>query len=222
MSIVMKRKTYASNILRHLPLEAQRNALAKVPQPAETYEDVLKPRHLKAHSPEALKERAMLLRPTSRKGHEETIYVASLGVLGGWTAEDCLKALGAAGARNATVVALDSGRHIPPTATGAELAEAISEFVAARRRQQTTGGRVAAGAARKAGTAARAALIAEDWHRVDVPTDVLLQRAGRTLKRKTKLIPMAYRTAVQHLGRRPTARKLRAARQQMEKQNEQA
>ncbi len=218
----MKRKTYASNILRHLPLEAQRKVLAGVEKPYETYEDILKPRHLKAHSPDALKERAMLLRPTSRKGHEEMIYVASLGVLGGWTAEDCLKALGAAGARNATVVALDSGRHIPPTATGAELAEAISEFVAARRRQQTTGGRLAAAAARKAGTAARAALIADDWHRADVDTDVLLLRAGRTLKRKVKVVPMAYRTAVQHLGRRPTARAMRKAQQQMEAQNVEA
>lgn len=214
----MKRKTYASNILRHLPLEAQRKTLAKVPPPVETYEDVLKPRHLKAHSPDALKERAMLLRPTSRKGHEETIYVASLGVLGGWTAEHCMNALGAAGARNATVVALDSGRHIPPTATAAELAEALSEFMRARRRQQTTGGRIAAGAARKAGTAARAALIAEDWHRADVPTEVLLLRAGRTLKRKIKVVPMSWKVAVEHLGRRPTSRKMRAAKVKQENQ----
>ncbi len=217
----MKRKTYASNILRHLPLEAQRKALAKVPQPAETYEDVLKPRFLKAHASAALVELGMALRPTSRKGADETLYVADLGVLD-WTAEGFMARMGAAAARNAAVVALNTGRHISATATATELAEALSEFLAARRRQQTTGGRLAAGAARKAGTAARAALIADDWHRADVDTDVLLLRAGRTLKRKIKVVPMAWKTAVDHLGRRPTTRKRRAAKLKRETQNEQA
>lgn len=215
----MKRKTYASNILRHLPLEAQRKTLAGVEKPHETYEDILKPRHLKAHTSAALIELGMALRPTSRKGADETLYVADLGVLD-WTAEGFMSRMGAAAARNAAVVALSTGRHISATATAAELAEALTEFMAARRRQQTTGGRLAAGALRKAGTAARAALIAEDWHRADVPTDVLLLRAGRTLKRKIKVVPMSWKVAVEHLGRRPTQRKMRAAKVK-EKQNEQ-
>ncbi len=218
----MKRKVYLSNILRHWPIAAQQAALAKVPLPYETYEDVLPPRHLKAHSPAAMTERAMLLRTTSRRGAEETIYVASLGVLA-WTAEDFMACLGAAGARNAAVEVMESGLHISATATAAELAAALSEFMGARRRHQTTGGRLAgvkaSNASRKADTAARVALIAADWHGTEVPTEELLQRAGRTPKRKVKVVPMAYRTAVQHLGRRPTARAMRKAQQQMEAQN---
>lgn len=134
-----------------------------------------------------------------------------------------MAALGAAGARNATVVVVESGRQISPTATAAELAEALSEFMVARRRHLTTGGRlagvIASKASRKAETAARIALIAEDWHRPEVPTDVLLARAGRVPKRKVKLIPMAWKTAVEHLGRRPTTRKLREAKLKREAEN---
>src|SRR5579859_2512573 len=138
----MKRKIYLSNILRQWTLDAQRKALAGVPPPVERYEDVLKPRALKAHSPADLTERAELLRRTSRRRGAETIYVASLGVLA-WQAEDFMACLGGAAARHATIEALDTGRKIPPTATAKELAEALSEFLASRRRHQTTGGRLA-------------------------------------------------------------------------------
>lgn len=214
----MKRKTYSSNILRHWPIEAQRAELAKLPKPVEAYEDVLKPRALKAHSPADLKERAELLRRTGRKGGAEEISVACLGVLA-WVAEDFMAAMGAAAARNATIVALDTARTISPTATAVELAEALSEFLTARRRHQTSGGRLAGVEAsrklRMADTAARAALIADDWHGVTAATDDLLARAGKM--RRGRLVPMAWSTAVRLLGRRPTPAKMRAAK--MEKQN---
>lgn len=214
----MKRKTYSSNILRHWPIEAQQAELAKLPKPVEGYEDVLKPRALKAHSPVDLKERAELLRRTSRKGGTETIYVASLGVLA-WVAEDFMAAMGAAAARNATVTAMDTGRTISPTATAAELAEALSEFLTARRRHQTSGGRLAgveaSKAVRMADSAARAALIADEWHGVTAATDDLLLRAGKV--RRGSVVPMAWATAVRLLGRRPTPAKMRAAK--METQN---
>jgi hypothetical protein len=214
----MKCKTYSSNILRHWPIEAQRAELAKLPKPVEAYEDILKPRALKAHSPADLKERAELLRRTNRKGGGEIIYVASLGVLA-WVAEDFMTAMGAAAARNAAVVSLDTGRTIPPTATAGELAEALSEFLAARRRHQTSGGRLAGVEAsrklRMADTAARAALIADDWHGVTSATEDLLLRAGKV--RRGSVVPMAWATAVRLLGRRPTSAKMRAAK--METQN---
>jgi hypothetical protein len=214
----MKRKTYSSNILRHWPIEAQHAEFAKRPKPVEAYEDILKPRALKAHSPADLKERAELLRRTSRKGGAEVIYVASLGVLA-WVAEDFMACMGAAAARNATVIALDTVRTIPPTASAGELAEALSEFLAARRRHQTSGGRLAGVAAsrvvRMADTAARAALIADDWHGVTAATDDLLMRAGKM--RRGSMVPMAWSTAVRLLGRRSTPAKMRAAK--METQN---
>lgn len=214
----MKRKVYRSNILRHWPIAAQRDATAHVI--GEVYEDVLKPRALKAHSPADLKERAELLRPTGRRRGDETIYVASLGVLA-WVAEDFMACMGAASARGATVVALDTGRSIPPTANAADLAEAQSEFLAARRKQ-TSGDRLAGVAASKAkrmaDTKTRLALIEADWHQPIVPTSELLLRAGK--KRRGRIVPMAWRTAVDSLGRRPTAAKMRAA--QMERQHAEA
>lgn len=220
----MKRKKYLANILRQWPIEAQRTALANVPTPVETYEDALKPLALKAHSPADLKERAELLRPTGRRNSEETIYVASLGVLA-WQAEDFMAALGAAAKRGATVSVVETGRVIQPTASAADLADALSEFLAARRRHQTTGGRLAGVQAsrdvRMADTKARAALIADDWHGVDVPTPELLDRAGK--ERRGRVVPMAWATAVRLLGRRPTTEKMRAAaaKRMMERQNDQ-
>jgi hypothetical protein len=130
-----------------------------------------------------------------------------------------MAAMGAAAARNATVVALDTGRTISPTATAADLAEALSEFLTARRRHQTSGGRLAgveaSRAVRMADTAARKALIEEDWHGVEVATDELLMRAGKM--RRDRMVPMAWATAVRLLGRRPTPAKMRAAK--MERQD---
>ena len=208
----MKCKVYLSNILRQLPLDAQRKALVGVAPHVETYEDVLKPRQLKAHSPADLRERGELLRKTARRRGDETIYVASLGVLA-WVAEDFMACMGAAAARNATVTALDTGRSIPPTANAADLAEALSEFLTARRRHQTTGGRLAGVQASKAvrmeDAQRRKALIEADWHGVDVPTPELLERAGK--ERRGRWVPMAWSTAVRLMGRRPTQEKFRAA-----------
>ncbi len=66
-----------------------------------------------------------------------------------------------------------------------------------------------------ADTAARAALIADDWHGVTAATDALLLRAGKV--RRGSVVPMAWATAVRLLGRRPTPAKMRAAK--METQN---
>lgn len=208
----MKRKKYVSNILRQWTVEAQREALADVPGPVEGYEDVLAPRTLKAHSPADLKERAELLRKTGRRRGDETIYVASLGVLA-WVAEDFMACMAAAAARNATIYALDTGRSIPPTATAKELAEALSEFLASRRRHQTTGGRLAgvnaSRALRMEDAQKRKALIEADWHGTEVPTSVLLDRAGK--ERRGRWVPMAWATAVRLMGRRPTTEQFRKA-----------
>lgn len=217
----MKYKSYAANILWQLPMREQLLLLAKAPTgpTIEHYQDDLKPRALRAHSPSNLKERAALLSPTARKRGEETIYVASLGVLA-WVAEDFMDCLAAAASRNATIVSLDTGRVIPPTAGAAELSAAQKEFLTARRKHQTNNGRLsgveASRAIRMADTKARAALIADDWHSVVAATDDLLMRAGKM--RRGTIVPMAWATAVRLLGRRPTPAKMRAAKQ-MELQN---
>lgn len=208
-----QRKIYRSNILRHWPIEAQRKALAAIQGPFAEYEDVLPPRHRKGRSPDALAERGLMLRPTTRRNGAEVIYVASLGVLA-WSGEDFMACLGAAQARNATVETLETGRSIPPTATASELADALREFLAARRKHQTADGQPrgheASVIARRERDAARVALIAEDWRRYEIPTENLLVRAGRTPKNRKDVVPMAYRTAVKFLGPRPRAQAMRA------------
>ena len=202
------RKIYLSNIRRHWPIETQRKLLAAVAAPFETYEDAVKPRHRKSHSSEALTGRKELLRSTNRRNGEEVIYVASLGVLA-WTAEDFMACMGAAQARNATLETLETGRRIEPTATTTELAEALRDFLAACKKHQTDAGRQAAAVARRERDAARVALIADDWHRWEIPTPELLMRAGRVPQRRQDCVPMAYRTVVKWLGPRPTARTMR-------------
>lgn len=54
-------------------------------------------------------------------------------------------------------------------------------------------------------------MIEDDWHKAEIATDVLLERAGRVPKGKRDLVPMAWATAVRLLGRRPTQRKFDAA-----------
>lgn len=178
------------------------------------YRDELTPRHRRSHSTEALTERATMLRPTHRRGGTETIYVATLAVMA-WTPEDWMDAMAAASARNASVVALDSSRIIPPNAGAADFTEALKEFMAGRRRSQTSDGRRAAAevlaARRRVDVVARCKLIEEDWKGRVVATVDLLLRAGRTPKGRSHVVPMAYATAVQILGKRPTAQKMRDA-----------
>lgn len=207
-------RVYISNISKLWPVEAQEAALAAGTPgwpDVRVYQDHLGPMARKAHSPEALKERSSgLLRRTSRPPGDETIYVASLAVLA-WTPEDLMACLEAAAARHATIVALDTGRRIEPTAGAADLRPALVDFLASKRRAQTEGGRAigvkASKEKRLADVLARIKLIEADWPLREVSTQELLERAGRVPHRHRHKVAMSYITAVQHLGKRPLAQK---------------
>lgn len=206
-------RAYLSNIVRIWPIDKQEQAhVAGTPgwPDVATYRDEVKPRARKAHSAEALTERAFMLRRTGRRRGEETVYVASLCVLA-WTPEDWMQCMAQLADRNATVVALDTGRTLPPDAGQVERAAAFSEFLAGRRRAQTGEGRKVGAKIsadrKKQDSARRAELIRADWPLRLTSTKELLLRAGTTRKRRGVefVVPMAYSIAKRHLGPRPEA-----------------
>ena len=83
------RKAYLSNIGLGWTLEQQEKLLAtEAPDwPATLYKDELPARALRARNPDALKERAALVRSSSRRRDDEVIHVVSLGVLA-WRQDD--------------------------------------------------------------------------------------------------------------------------------------
>jgi hypothetical protein len=206
-------RAYLSNIVRIWPVDEQERVHAAGtpgwPNVA-IYRDEVKPAWRRAHSAEALIQRGFMLRKTSRRGGAERIYVAALCVMA-WSSEDWMHCMAALDARNATVIALDTGREIPPGATQAQRAEAFSEFLAGRRRAQTgesrkVGAKISA-ERKKADSARRADLIRADWPLRIVSTKDLLLRAGTTRKGggRERIVPMAYSIAKRHLGPRPEA-----------------
>jgi hypothetical protein len=211
----MPDRVYLSNIARTWPIAAQEALLAKAAPGwpnVPTYRDILLPAKRRGQSREAMTERASMLRATSRRPQDEVIYVASLAVLA-WDAGDFGSCLAAAAKRQATIVALDTGRRVPPHVGADDWAEATKEFLAKRRSSEAGGGRkVGAEASKKVrmeDAQQRADSIRPDWTRNDIPTGELLLRAGKRRKigGKSVVVPMAYATAVRYLGHRPEAQR---------------
>lgn len=194
----MADRVYISTISAAWTVQRQRELLADVlPKAgAAVYEEAISQTARKLHRGADLKERADMLKPTSRRT-PETIHVASLSVLA-WDAADLVSALAAAAARNATVRAHDVGLDIAPDAATERVHEAVQAFTRTRRDAQTSIGRAGgwkvAAANREAATAAKIALIKDDWPLRTFRTPELLARAGTT-----------YPTVVAVLGKRPAA-----------------
>jgi hypothetical protein len=176
---------YLSNISGGWSIQRQKEMLAEhVPgwPQVPTYSDVLPPAKRKAHSPASLIQRDHLLRETTRSGNVEAIVVCSYACLA-WEQTDFLDCVASATARGATIIALDTGRRLTPEASPAELAEAMREFVKARRQSKSGPGRAGylVSAERRATDARAGAMrIADRWRlpTKDYPTDDLLAEAG--------------------------------------------
>ena len=222
----MSEKAYLSNICPAWTIEAQEEALAKAvpdwPKGVRVYRDILGPSARKAHSTEALVQRASALRSTGRKGASETLWMADLSVFD-WSPKGFMSGLAEAAARNMTVVAVDTGRRIAPDAGAVELSAALDEFKRGRDRRPGGGGRMvgatASKVARLADTLRRVALIEPDWAKPneEISTESLLLRAGRKPHGRRDVIPMAYATAAKYLDHRPLvqARAIGEARRQL-------
>lgn len=148
---------YVRNGVPGLSVEEQ-DALIAPFNSVAVYRDILPKTRLKRRDPADLVQRREMLRPTSR-GTPETIGVASLRVLG-WNAEDILWALAQAAARQATIIALDTGEQYEPSDEAERLRRGVAEACQQNRKQQT---RNAYPAGVKAAKEARAKRNAAAW-----------------------------------------------------------
>ena len=203
----MTKKAYLSTLSPKWTLDAQREKLGK--REAE-YVDILGPTLLaRVRDPAAkpadrdacLKQRATMLRPTSRTTPEE-IEVASFLCLAPNMA-DFLDVVARASARNATLVDLSTGRRITGGQGAEELAREIPFFREALR-GRANGTRTEYAAKIEADGRARAIAVADLWKlpNEEAPIDMIRERAGRPGK------PMAPATLVKHLGVRRDAQRL--------------
>lgn len=131
-----------------LTLQQQIDFMALAHYPVEhAYIDRLSKARAKRRDPDDLKQRAVMLQPSTRQT-PELVIVASLRCLG-WTMADIASALAAAGRRNASVLALDRGETYTPRSLEPKLLEALADAEIGRKRAQTAAGRSAGAAAAK-------------------------------------------------------------------------
>jgi hypothetical protein len=219
-------RVYISNIAPGWPMHRQKELLAEqVPgwPNVPTYSDVLPPTKRQAHAPASLTGRAELLRGTTRLENLEVIILASLACLA-WEQSDFLDCVAAASARGATIVALDTGRRIPPTASPGEINEAAKEFMTKRRAAKVGGkpGHIVSAERRSANSEAAAMRIKDRWElpTKDYPTDELLAEAG--ICRNTANFYLEKRPVAQRKHRNALAQaaRNRARRSQVELQGQ--
>ena len=194
-------RSYLSDLHAAWPIPRQEALLdAGAPgwRAASVYRDTVTKGQRKARSVAALTQRATLLRPTRRQAADD-VYVAAWPVLA-WTAADLLTVLAALSTRGATLIVLDTGTKVLPTARAAELAEVCQEFERACRRVGDYGksGGIVSGERRAAAAKAGCERIKERWGlpSADYPTRALLDEAG-----------VSRPTAIAYLGRREDAQR---------------
>lgn len=193
----MKTKAYFANLHPAWPIERQREILGEADA---TYTDKLGPTALKRRDPADLKDRANLLRPTSRRA-PETIRVAS-PVTFAFSRADFAMAVAAAHARMATLVFVAPGLTLPP----APEVETYDKLLASFDKQNRTRGLVMTRAERAAlliaDTQRRAQIIKPYWHlpEEEWPKAKLLMMAG-----PRPGVPMSPANAKRELGSRHLA-----------------
>lgn len=215
----MPLRYFLSNISKHWPIERQEKLLDEmVPEWRKSdavYRDMPSAAKRKAHAPDALKERDVMLRRVSSP-RPETIVVASLPVLA-FGAVDLNGVLAKAEKRGATIRALyPKDRHIPPDATKEEVHAAVEELNNSKHRpyggRLAVEGRAASLIARKADIEARIAIIEPYWHLMEPTTKELGIMAGKVRKGHRHVTPMAHATMVLHLGDREEAQNMHKGR----------
>lgn len=196
-------RCYVRNGVWGWSIEAQLAALkaAGVLEPDKLYTDELTAVRAKRPGqvrPEWLEQRAVMLKPTGRRGGE-VIHVANLLVLGVSEA-DLIDALAKAAARRATVQTHDTTLAILPGAGAQEIALALRDWTLAKREAQTRPGRrlgnASAAAAAKARTLAKLPAARPLWA---LPTEKISSvDIG-------KQVGLSVKTLYAYLGRREVA-----------------
>lgn len=159
--------------------------------------------------PEWLEQRAVMLKPTGRKGGE-TIAVASMLVLGVGEV-DLVHAIALAFARRATILAVDSGLSIKPDDGAAAVNAAMDDWTRAKRDAQTKPGRrlgnTAAAEAAKARTLAKLPVARPLWARPteEISSVEIAERAGLSVK--TLYAYLGRREVAQYAAKRRAKRK---------------
>jgi hypothetical protein len=199
----MATRIYFSNISPHWPFERQKKlAEEKVPgfpDGVTIFQDDLSAGQRKVHQESDLKERAQLLRASTRKGGE-TIILPSLAVFD-WTIAGMLACLTQAAARKAVVRVLDADLEIGIKPSPAVLNKAIAAFHKARDRDRRMepgkkGGQISGGA-----RAAQAKTIAlkykADWEASKKTSNAIAKESG-----------LSVNTLKLYLGGRVEARRI--------------
>jgi hypothetical protein len=201
----MTNRAYLSNLSPAWPISRQEELLATAlpgwPKGVTVHRDIMKARDRQAHQTDRLVERAKLLRPSSRPSGE-TIWLAALPVLA-WGANDLLACLTLAASRNATVRVLQPPLTLLPSATAADLHEAMASFADGKKRaaeavRGLVGGKVS-GELRKAAARQKAETIKTEWSLPsdDYPTLALLDKAG--ISRNTAKLYLGPRAEAQRV-----------------------
>ena len=199
-------KTYARNGVWGWSVEAQDTVLAAAaPSTAAHYRDILKENRAKRPAQihgEWLTERDAMFRPTGRRNRDDTIYVATMLALGIREA-DLAKVLAAAADRGLTIVALDSGVSIAPSAGALGVSAALEDWARAKRSAQTQPGRLlgvqAAASAKRSRTMAKLPEARPLWR--DARPDRL------TSEQVAERVGLSVKTLYSELGRRPAVKK---------------
>lgn len=200
---------YLSNLRLTWPFERQEAIIAaRFPEwrSGAVYRDELSVRKLKAHDADALTNRALMLRPTTRRGG--TLYVPSLAVLA-FTPADLAVVLAALGRRLDALVSLEDDTAVAPDGP---MGDALEAFKSAVRRVGDYGkpGGIVSGERRAAAAKAGCERIRERWGMPseEWSTEALCDEAG-----------VSRPTAFQYLGRRSIAQRDYVIRQALAERN---
>ena len=169
----MRTRIYISEINPWWTIERQEAALADVMKGATVFIDRLDPRQRRAHRAEALDQRAVMLRPSTRHGSPERFYVASLAVLA-WTEEDLLSVVQTIKERGSDLVSM-SEKQVGDVVAAWKLARARARVS----RVQLQGAAVSA-ANRRADSLVKWDMIKDRWHLKEHSGPKLLDEAKLT------------------------------------------
>lgn len=192
-------KCYVRNGVWGWPVDRQIKALGDLWDADASYRDTLLADRAKAPGrvrPEWLVEREKMLRPSARR--QDTIHVATLLAIAVGS-HDLVKVIEAAGGRNATIVAHDSGMSIPAGCDVDVVVRAMDDWERAKAAARTEPGRLEGmrvAAERRRAETMRKTRIARPLWRDTSPKRLSAEQVAERAE-------LSVKTLYAELGRRP-------------------